>query len=558
MSLLKKNPNKKPLTIVGGTATMQSTLRPKQVIKEPPCSAECPTGNNIREWIQIIAQRDKLKLSEEQAFDKAWRIIVETNPFPAVTGRVCPHPCETSCTRSDKDGAVSINLCERFLGDYALEKGRPLLCDEPRRPADRIGVVGAGPSGLSFAYQMAKRGYAVTVYEKSNKPGGMMQWGIPAFRCPEAVLLAEVNRIADMGVEILLGTEVGKDISWDELKSKHKALFVGIGADRSRGLGLKGEEGDDVLAGVDFLRAVRTGDITSIGDKVIVVGGGNTAVDAARTARRLGAKEVSILYRRTRADMPAWEQELEEAEEEGIAIRTEAQPISVNRESGRLVGMTFKKGSFNKSEGALSKAGEHFDVAADTVITAVYREPNGDALKGVLAAGTWVSVNEQWCAADAVYAGGDAVRIGLISDALGHGRRAAIFADASLRGGSPKLPEKRPLVSKERIKIAAEDIYPKRAKAKNAQIAVPERISNLELEAAFGISKEAFLTEMTRCLSCGQCFGCERCFMYCTPGCFKKAEGVMPGEPYYKMKLETCDGCKKCDAECPCGYIDMA
>jgi NADPH-dependent glutamate synthase beta subunit-like oxidoreductase/Pyruvate/2-oxoacid:ferredoxin oxidoreductase delta subunit len=558
MSLLKKNPNVKPLRVTGGTATMQSSLRPKQVIKEAPCGAECPTGNSIRDWLQVIAQRDKLKLGEDEAFKKAWRIIVETNPFPSVTGRVCPHPCETACNRSAKDGAVSINVCERFLGDYALEKKWPLTCEEAIRPSDSVGVVGAGPSGLSFAYQMAKRGFAVTVYEKSQKPGGMMQWGIPAFRCPENILLAEVSRIEDLGVEINYGVEIGKDISWDRLRADHKALFVGIGADRSRGLGIPGEEGDGVFSGVDFLRAVRMGDITSIGDKVIVIGGGNTAVDAARTARRLGAVEVSILYRRTRADMPAWEEELIAAEEEGIVIKTEAQPISVNRETGRLIGMSFKKGSFNKAEGALSRDGETFDVAADAVITAVYREPASDSLSGLMSPGVWVAVNDEWRAAPEVFAGGDAVRIGLVSDALGHGRMAAIFADAALRGSSPKLPDKRPAVAKDRIKLAADDIYPLKARAKGREVSMPERTSNLTLETALGISKEEFLAEMTRCFSCGQCFGCERCFMFCTPGCFKKAEGIAPGDPYYKMKLETCDGCKKCDAECPCGYIDMA
>jgi NADPH-dependent glutamate synthase beta subunit-like oxidoreductase/Pyruvate/2-oxoacid:ferredoxin oxidoreductase delta subunit len=563
MGLLKKDKKKKkPLRTLGGAASSaQSSLRPKQVLKAAPCGVACPSGTKIRVWIQAIAQREKLGLSQDEAFKKAWNILVDTNPFPAVMGRVCPHPCEDACNRTAKDGAVSINACERFIGDWALEKklALPRLSEEVR--SESVGVVGAGPAGLSFAYQMARRGYPVTVYEKTDKPGGMVFWGIPFYRQPEDILRAEVQRIVDLGVEIKYSCEVGKDISVSDLKSRHKAVFMGIGAHKGRLLKVPGEEGDGVWTGTDYLHRINARQTVDVGSKVAVIGGGDTAIDAARAARRSGA-EVTIVYRRTREEMPAIAPEIEDALKEGIKLEYLAAPVEIKRDGGKVTAMTVRKMELGEPDDSGRRRpvpieGSDYDIPLDTVIAAISQEPEGANLEDLYPNGPWITADDTWKVADGVWAGGDAVKLGLVTDAVGQGRLAAIQAAAVLKGEAvPKEPPKVP-IPKERIKMELEDVYPTKPKAEGGHRPEGEWLSKPEEEINLGIDETQLIEEVTRCFSCGQCFGCERCWMYCTPGCFKKAEDIGLGKPYYIMKLDTCDGCKKCEDECPCGYMDM-
>ncbi len=261
-------------------------FRPGQVEKLAPCQEGCPISGDIRRWVGIVAQRDKLGLAPAEAYARAWGVIVERNPLPSTLGRVCPHPCETNCNRSGLDEGVAIHSMERFLGDWAISEGLPLTRLEEDEKPESIGVIGSGPSGLSFAYQMARRGYCVTIYEQHPQAGGMLRYGIPDYRLPRDVLDAEIDRIARLGVDIRLNTTVGSEISLGELRARHAALYVAIGAQSSRELGIAVEADAAVMNGAEYLRRVNRGEHVEVGKKVAVIGGGNTAVDAARTARR--------------------------------------------------------------------------------------------------------------------------------------------------------------------------------------------------------------------------------------------------------------------------------
>src|SRR5512134_1077124 len=261
-------------------------VRPAQVGKLAPCIQGCVSGNDVRQWIGLVAQRTRLGLSNAQAYARAWRLLSETNPFPATLGRICPHPCEAACNRAGKDGAVAINAMERFLGDWALRRRLPLVRLEEPAAAASVGVIGSGPAGLSFAYQLARRGHRVTVYEKREHAGGMLRHAIPAFRLPKSVLQAEIDRIIGLGVDLKLNVAVGRDVSVEELRERHDLLFLGIGAGSGARLGVPGEDGPGVLGGIEFLDAVNRGELMGALGEVVVVGGGNTAIDAARTARR--------------------------------------------------------------------------------------------------------------------------------------------------------------------------------------------------------------------------------------------------------------------------------
>ncbi len=561
MGLLKKKKKKKPMRMSGAT-TQQSSLRPSWVEKQAPCIANCPAGNDVRLWISTIAQREKTKLQKNEAYKKAFDILAETNPFPALLGRVCPHPCEEHCNRTVKEGGVSINALERFIGDWAIEKKVPLPRIEGEdAKSESVGVIGAGPAGLSFAYQMARRGYPVTVYEKTSKPGGMAYWGIPFYRLPEDVLMAEVQRIADLGVEIKYDTKIGKDVTPEELTQKHKAVFVGIGADEARKLRVPGEDGPGVWGGTDYLYKVNAGEKVDVGQKVAVIGGGNTAIDAARMARRAGA-EVHILYRRTRQEMPAIEPEIEDCLLEDVKIEYLVAPVEIKRDGDKVTAIVVQKMELGEPDDSGRRRpvpieGSEYEIPIDTIIAAISQQPDFEPLGGLKPAERWYQQDEWFQVRDGVWAGGDVINPDLVTTAVGHGRRAAEAVHAMLRGeDKPNLTDPRPELPAERLKPEVEDVYPTRQPAKPAHRPVEEWLSRPDEEICSGITEEQFLEEVGRCFSCGLCFGCERCWMFCTPSCFAKVDDPRPGE-YYTVKMDTCDGCKKCGDECPCGFIDL-
>ena len=561
MGLLKKT-DKKPFKVVNrGASSAQNSARPRQVPRLAPCILNCPAGNDVRGWMTTISQRDKTGLSEPEALEKAWRMLVETNPFPAVMGRVCPHPCEDNCNREGKDGAVAVNAVERYIGDWAIEQGLGLTKLEDDRKAESIGVIGAGPAGLSFAYQLARRGYPVTVYEKTDKAGGMLYWGIPFYRQPATVLDAEIQRILDLGVELKLSTAVGKDVSGDELRSRHQVIFLGIGAHKGRKLRIPGEDGSGVFAGTDYLRRVNAGEAVDVGARVAVIGGGDTAIDAARAARRAGA-EVTIIYRRTRTEMPAIDSEVEDALLEDIAIEYLVAPLAVERGAdGRVVAMKAQRMELGEPDSSGRRRpvpieGSEFTVPVDSVIAAISQDPDWDSMEGFKPGDSkWLQADDLGKVAKGLWAGGDVLNLGLATIAMAQGRWAAEAVHAELRGlEPPRKPQASGMVATERIKL---DFYEAKAKAERGKRPVREWLKTPDGEIDQGITHEQFLDELSRCFSCGQCFGCERCWMYCTPGCFSKEESPEPGH-YYAIHLEKCDGCGKCAEECPCGFVEMA
>jgi NADPH-dependent glutamate synthase beta subunit-like oxidoreductase/NAD-dependent dihydropyrimidine dehydrogenase PreA subunit len=530
--------------------------RAQQLEQTPPCQAQCPNTGDIRGWLGIIAQREKNGLSLEQAYDRAWERLVDLNPLPATLGRICPHPCESRCSREGKDGAVSINAMERFLGDWGVSRQLPLprLDSEPRDEA--VGVIGSGPASLSFAYQMARRGYAVTVYERSGLPGGMLRHAIPDYRLPREVLDAEVQRVFDLGVSLVTGVEVGRDLTLEQLREDHTLLFLGLGAQSARKLGVDGEAGPGVLAGIDYLTRRKLGVPSRVGPRVVVVGGGNTAMDAARSARRDGA-EVTILYRRSRGEMPAASQEVEDAIAEGVQFEFLAAPRRIRREGGRVVGLEVQRMRLGEPDERgrrqpVPVEGGVVTVAADTVLVAVSQEPDWHGFDAGGAGRQWLHTEDDGRLADDLWAGGDDRGPGIASRAVAQGRLAAEAAHAQLRG-EPKPAAWRALPALDPCQVKA-DYYRDRQR-----VDVPRRprtgwLDDPEREVDLTLTSEQACQEAARCMSCGLCFDCRQCFMYCNPGGFTRIEQTAPGH-YYAMALEACEGCGKCIELCPCGYM---
>ncbi len=554
----------------GGTSGSEiSPLRPTFVEKLPPCSGHCPSGNDIRGWLKVIAEREKTGTSLEDACDQAWQIEVETNPFPAVMGRVCPHPCEDQCNRKEKDGAVGINSVERFIGDWGLERTLSLPALDAGGPfAEKVAVVGAGPSGLSVAYQLARRGYGVTVFEAFPKAGGMLRYGIPIYRLPREILDAEIQRILDLGVELKCGMTIGQDVTLDALRAEYGAVYLAIGAHKGRKMGIPGEDGSGVYTGTEFLNRANSGGDIEVGGRVVVIGGGDTAVDAARVCKRLTSDsaavskrmgaEVTILYRRTRTEMPAIDQEIEEAEEEAIRLEYLAAPIKILRTDGAVSGMVVQRMKLGDPDDSGRRRpepieGDTYEIECETVVMAVSQQPDWESLGSDLPAGkSWLTCDE-WgrTEVDGVWSGGDVLGLGLATTSIGQGRKAAESIHAALRGEELPASDLRPPIGPEHIKMA---FYEEKPRVERTLVSAEDRLAKPFDEVDLGVTQEQALEEVMRCFSCGLCFNCENCWMYCQANCFKKIPGPVAGF-YYEASLATCDGCKKCWEECPCGYI---
>jgi NADPH-dependent glutamate synthase beta subunit-like oxidoreductase/Pyruvate/2-oxoacid:ferredoxin oxidoreductase delta subunit len=548
----------KPRTIPGDSPhRITPVYRPEQVEKQAPCQAACPNCADIRQWIGTVAQRNKIGLSREEALARAWRIIVDVNPFPSCLGRICPHPCEQDCNRSGLDEPLAINAMERFLGDYAIDQGLPLQRIDDALREEWIGVVGAGPSGLSFAYQMVRRGYRVTVYEEKNRAGGMLRYGVPDYRLPQPVLDAEIERILALGVELELGVVVGRDITLEDLRKRHAAIYLGMGAQMGRALGIPGEAGAGVWTGTDYLAAVNSGATVALGLHVIVVGGGNTAIDAARSARRTGAG-VTILYRRSREEMPAISAEVDDALEEGVELVVLATPLRVERaQNGTLTGVTACRMKLADADPPgrrrpLPVEGSEFTIEADALIAAVSQSPAIEGFEALDHEGPWLHVHDGGIGTN-LFAGGDVLGLGIAGNAIVQGRRAAERLHAHLRGDDQAEAQVKPQIGAERVKFESR---PPEPATKTPRLPVQERLSADLPEVAATISENAFLAEVERCYSCGSCMGCEQCSMFCTPGCFIRLEEVGPGM-YFTLALDHCEECGKCVEVCPCGFLDV-
>ena len=508
--------------------------RPIYVDLLPPCNQGCPAGENVQQW---------LYRAEEGDYEGAWRQIMSDNPLPAVMGRVCYHPCQTVCNRGFVDEAVGINSIERFLGDKAIEEGWKISVTAPPT-GKRVLVIGAGPSGLSAAYHLRRLGHRVTVKDAGPMAGGMMRFGIPKYRLPREILDAEVERIREMGVHFEFNVKV-EDV--EAAAKQYDAVFVAVGAHIGRRAHIPAGESAKIMDAVTMLAGTETGEKPLLGRRVVVYGGGNTAVDAARTAKRLGAEEAVILYRRTRDKMPAHDSEVAEAEEEGIMMRWLSTVKHVDGGS-----ITIEKMELD-DKGFPQPTGETEELGADSLIMALGQEADLSLMENVdsieIEDGV-VKVNSQMMTGlQGVFAGGDMVPSErTVTVAIGHGKKAARYIDAYLRGGHYTAPEKHPVATLGRMNTWYYADAPKQVRQR---IEGARRSSTFD-EVVQGLDEESAVFEARRCMSCGNCFGCDNCFGVCPDNAITK---LKPGE--YEFKYDYCKGCGLCAEECPCGAISM-
>ena len=511
--------------------------RPVYIDRLPPCNATCPAGENIQNWLFHAESGD---------YDSAWQALMRDNPMPAVMGRVCYHTCENACNRAQLDEAVSIHSVERFLGDNAIEKGWRPQVDAPPT-GKRVLVVGAGPSGLSAAYHLARLGHQVTIREAGPMAGGMMRFGIPKYRLPRAVLDAEITRILDMGVTLELNTKVA-DIE-GAFAEGFAAIFTAVGAHLAKRTEIPAHAAGRILDAVSLLRQVELGEAPQLGRRVIVYGGGNTAMDVARTAKRLGAEEAMIVYRRTRDEMPAHDFEATEAEEEGVLIHWLRTIRAVEGET-----FTVEKMVLDETHRP-QPTGEFETLEADSLILALGQDVDTGFLTQVpgvkVAPDGVVKVDlRMMTGRPGLFAGGDMVPAERsVTVAIGHGKKAARNIDAWLRGGVYAPAPKHEQAGFDALNTWYYDDAPR---AVEPQLSLVRRQCGFD-EVVQGLTEDTALFEARRCLSCGNCFECDNCFGVCPDNAVIK---LGPGNRF-RIDYDYCKGCGLCAAECPCGAIAM-
>jgi formate dehydrogenase (NADP+) beta subunit len=513
------------------------TRRPVYVDLLPPCNNACPAGENIQAW---------LALAQEGKFQGAWEVLIRDNPFPAVHGRVCYHPCETNCNRKEVDSPVNIHAVERFLGDLAAEQGWPVPIDAPAS-GRRVLVIGAGPSGLSAAYHLTRLGHTVEIREAGPLPGGMLHFGIPAYRLPRKDLMKEVERIENMGVKIVLNHKV-EDVLAEKLAGNFDAVFIAIGAHISKHVDIPARDAVKVLDAVSLLRGVGTGEAPLLGRRVVVYGGGNTAMDTARTARRLGAEEALIVYRRDRAHMPAHAFEADEALAEGIKIKWLTTIKSIEGADLTVEIMRVD------AQGRAQPTGQLETLQADAVVLALGQEADSGFLRKIAeiqfqSDGTVIVAPNMMTGYPGIFAGGDMVPSErTVTVAVGHGKNAARHIDAWLRGASYDKPPKHPIVDFVMLNLP---IYTDAVPSTQRELPLTERSGFDEVLA--GLSELETVHEAKRCLSCGNCFECDNCYAACPEDAILK---LGPGRRY-KYIYDRCTGCAVCFEQCPCHAIEM-
>jgi len=544
------------------------TQRPFYEDKTPPCSAACPAGNDIVAFIQKIAQED---------FEGAWNIIKEENPFPGVCGRVCFHPCESRCNRGSFDEPVAIRTLERFVADFASRLNKKTgKAGEKRK--ERIAIIGSGPGGMSCAFHLARLHYDVTVFESFSLAGGMLRMGIPSYRLPKNILDRELSDIEALGVEIRTSVSLGEDLRLEDLKD-YQAVFISTGAHRSRGLHIPGEKEQGVLNGLDLLKKINLSKRVKLGDKIGVIGGGNTAIDVARSVIRLG-KKATILYRRSREEMPAFEDEIVEALEEGVKIRYLVNPIRVGQKDGlkRLECLRMELSEKDESgrrrpvpipNSNLFIDADHVIIAAGEEIEASFLPEGLEKKEGIV-----LTQRDGSTGIKGVFAGGDLTsNQRTVAHAIGSGKKAAMAIDAFLKGTDaeeviiqhligegPSLSIFGYLHPGERLRnphvVTFEELnmdYFESAKRQGeSKSAVKERIKGFK-EVSSTLSEGVALEEAERCFSCGTCNECENCYVFCPDGSVLKREELFS----HQVDYDYCKGCGICFTECPRGAISL-
>ncbi len=542
--------------------------RPFYEDKTPPCSAACPAGNDIVAFIQKITQGD---------FEGAWNLIKEENPFPRICGRVCFHPCESKCNRGDYDEPIAIHALERFVSDFASNLNKKIEKVSGVKK-EKIAIIGSGPAGMSCAYHLAKLHYDVTVFESSSSAGGMLRSGIPSYRLPKNVLDKEISNIEALGVEIRTGILFSEDLKLDGLKD-YQAIFIATGAHRGRGLLIPGEKEKGVVSGLDLLKKINLGKKAKLGDKMAIIGGGNTAIDVARSIIRMG-KKATILYRRSKEEMPAFEEEMMEAIEEGVKIRYLVNPIRIQQKEclKRLECLRMELGEKDESGRRRPVPIPHsnFFIEADNVIIAAGEEIEVSFLpKGMeRREGIVLTQRDGSTGIKGIFAGGDLTsNQRTVAHAIGSGKKAALAIDCYLKGmdseeairqiligEGPSLSIFRHLHPGERMMnphvVTFEelnmDYFEPSKRYTESKGLVKKRIKGFE-EVTSTFTEGTALEEAERCFSCGTCNECENCYVFCPDASIIKTKQILS----HQVDYDFCKGCGICFSECPRGVISL-
>ncbi len=607
---------------------------PTYVQSTPPCQASCPSGEDIRSYLNIVRGIEKPPAGMPWQ-EYAWRRLTEANPFPSVMGRVCPAPCESGCNRNEVEDFVGINSVEHFLGEYAIANQLAYPKAE-KQSGKTVAVIGGGPAGLSAAYQLARKGHAVTIFDERAELGGMMRYGIPGFRTPRAVLDAEIARILDLGVAVRNNVRIGTDITIAEIRATFDAVFLGLGAQSGRPLPVEGAEAPNCVTATAFLKAFNDGRMLHVGKRVVVVGGGDTSIDVASVARRLGhidhvhdadrpenviaghtAHDVAAVSARQGAEvtltsifaidkMQASRHEVEHALAEGIAIRGGLAPLAVLRDaSGRAVALRVIQCEAKIAGGKLEIKhieGTEEDITADLIVSAIGQAVDFTGLEGLNngRGGITADKNYQVQGEPGMFVGGDVVRPHLLTTAIGHGAIAADGIDRHLHGEPlgkrPKIDVhtwdlNRKLIEKgmpvgevhepiwgtdrsngaihnyenrsDRYVIPHEELflghfpYNARNKRKMVTLSAEQALNNFE-ERVLALTEAEVVAEAKRCMSCGLCFECDNCVVYCPQtAVFKVPKAKATTGRYVDTDYAKCIGCHICKDVCPTGYIQM-
>lgn len=537
------------------TGTWRAAI-PRHVQAPSPCHRACPVNGDIAEWIGLARERD---------FRGAFDVLSRHNPFPAIAGRICHHPCESACNRATFDESLSICKLERFVGDLAIERGWACASPEVER-GERVAVVGGGPSGLSAAYQLRKLGYRVTLVEATGALGGLMRHGIPSYRLARDVLDAEIARIVALGVEVRLNESPSTAEQWEALRTAHDAIYVATGAQRHKRLPALDYGRPGVVDGAAWLAAANAGAPPDLGRRLVVIGGGSAALDAARSARRAG-HDVTILALEPRGAMPAQREEVDEALEEGIRLVDGAMLVRAV-ERGAAVALECTRVDFEPGAGrgqfsVTAIDGTAFDLEADAIVTSIGQDADLAALCGVAPSrGALIEVDGvQATGREGVWAGGDVASMErFVTEAVGQGERAAHAIDRWLRARAgepegagarhttkPRTTERATIVP---LGAIATHAYPPLARAAARSLDAAQRLATGD-EVQLGLDLEQALAETTRCFSCGTCIACDGCVVVCPDLAIERSDGG------YRVLGDYCKGCGLCVKECPTGAMDM-
>lgn len=514
------------------------THRPVYENSLPPCNHACPAGEDIQGW---------LALAQDGEFEQAWQSLVANNPMPAVHGRACYHPCESACNRAQVDQSVSIHAVERFLGDTAMQNGwKPDF--SAAESGKKILVVGAGPSGLSCAWHLRRLGHSVEIRDAGPMAGGMMHFGIPSYRLPRDVLDGEIDRIVQTGVKLTLNHKV-EDVLAEKVEGGFDAVFMAIGAHLAKRVNIPARDSGKILDAVSYLRSVKEGEPPKLGRRVAIYGGGNSAVDAARTAQRMGADEAMIIYRRDYERMPATEEEMEEAVEEGIKVNWLRSIKTIDADK-----ITVEKMEIDE-DGKIRATGELETLEADSLILALGQHVDTSVLSRIDGLqinddGVVVVSQNMMTTVEGIFAGGDMVPSErTITIATGHGKKAARCIDAWLHDRDYVKPPPKRLNNYTELALW----YNTDAQASSQPVVSPEmRISDFK-EIVGGLNEEQALYESSRCYSCGNCFECDGCYGACP----EQAVIKLGKGNYYRFDYDKCTGCRACYDQCPCHAIVM-